>query len=65
MTVYDMCFLSLNDDDEMTIFDLETGKTVYIGSFADAKWSNYAGFGVCSYDIYKGQMCINIDTAED
>lgn len=61
-SVYDLCWLYIEDTEEMTIWDLATEKEVFKGIFNEAMFSDYSEYIVCSFGIENGIICINIRT---
>lgn len=59
-TVYDLCWLYIEDSEEMTIWDLRTEAEVFRGPFDEAMLSDYSDMIVKSYGIENGIICINI-----
>ena len=60
MTVYDMCFLYLEENEEMSIWNLDDGKTVFQGTFGEAMQSEFRCEEVQSFDIEDGKIVLNI-----
>ncbi len=63
-TVYDLCWLYIEDSEEMTIWDLATETEVFKGTYDEAMSSDYSDYSVCSYGVENGIVCINIRTTD-
>lgn len=61
MTVSELCNLYIEPTETMTIFDNETGKNVFEGSFREAMQSEYSDAEIGSFGIEDGMICININ----
>lgn len=59
-TVYDLCWLYIESNEEMTIWNLEAEMEVFRGSFDEAMLSDYSDVIVQSYGVENGIICINI-----
>lgn len=60
MTVYELSDLYIESTEEMEIWNGSTEKTVFKGSFDEAKESDYAECEVGSFGIEDGIIVINI-----
>lgn len=61
MTVYDLADLYIGTCENMQVWNFETEKTVFEGTFDEVKVSGYADSEVESFGIEDGIIVINID----
>lgn len=61
MTVRDLCNLYIEPMETVTIFDNDSGKNVFEGSFSEAIRSEYAEAEIGSFGIEDAMICININ----
>lgn len=59
MTVDELCYLYIEPTEEMTVYDIESGKDIFVGTFDDAR-DEYGYYEVESFGIERGKICINI-----
>ena len=62
ITVFDLCSLYIEYDEEVVIWNVQKGKEVFRGTFSEAMYSSeFADYTVSSFGIENGIICINID----
>ena len=61
MSVYDLLELYIEENDDMEIYDLSNGKTVFKGTVGDCLYSDFAGCEVCSYGVENGKLVVNVE----
>ena len=62
ITVFDLCSLYIEYDEEVVIWSIQEKKEVFRGTFSEAMYSSeFADYTVGSFDIENGIICINID----
>lgn len=61
MNVYEFCRLYTEGGEIMEIWSLPKQRTVFRGTFDEAKFSDFSDREVMSFGIEDGIICINID----
>ena len=62
ITVFDLCSLYIEYDEEVVIWNVQKKKEVFRGTFSEAMYSSeFADYTVSSFGIENGIICINID----
>lgn len=63
VTVYDLMYLCCTDYATVEIYDLTTNKPVFKGTVDEVQESEYADYGVCSFEMSDKAwyMVINIE----
>lgn len=62
ITVFDLCSLYIEYDEEVVIWNVQKEKEVFRGTFSEAMYSSeFADYTVSSFGIENGIICINID----
>lgn len=62
ITVFDLCSLYIEYDEEVVIWNVQKKKEVFRGTFSEAMYSSeFADYTVGSFRIENGIICINID----
>ena len=62
ITVFDLCSLYIEYDEEVVIWNIQEEKEVFRGTFSEAMYSSeFADYTVGSFGIENGIICINID----
>jgi hypothetical protein len=62
ITVFDLCSLYIEHDEEVVIWNVQEEKEAFRGTFAEAMYSSeFADYIVGSFGIENGIICINID----
>ena len=62
ITVFDLCSLYIEYDEEVVIWSIQEEKEVFRGTFSEAMYSSeFADHTVGSFGIENGIICINID----
>ena len=62
ITVFDLCSLYIEYDEEVVIWSVQEKKEVFRGTFSEAMYSSeFADYTVGSFGIENGIVCINID----
>lgn len=62
ITVFDLCSLYIEYDEEVVIWNIQKEKEVFRGTFSEAMYSSeFADYTVGSFVIENGIICVNID----
>ena len=62
ITVFDLCSLYIEYDEEVVIWNIQKEKEVFRGTFSEAMYSiEFADYTEGSFGIENGIICINID----
>lgn len=61
MTVYELCYLYIEESEDMEIWDGEKEETVFSGMFREAMDSEFSDEEVSSFGIERGKIVININ----
>ena len=62
ITVFNLCSLYIEYDEEVVIWSVQEEKEVFRGTFSEAMYSSeFADYTVGSFGIENGIVCINID----
>lgn len=62
ITVFDLCSLYIEYDEEVVIWNVQKEKEVFRGTFSEAMYSSeFADYTVSSFGIENGIICVNID----
>lgn len=60
MSIYELCSLYIESDEECEIYGIDDERTLFEGSFIDAMYSRYDWEEVQSFGIENGKIVINI-----
>ena len=62
ITVFDLCSLYIEYDEEVVIWNIQKDKEVFRVTFSEAMYSSeFADYTVGSFGIENGIICVNID----
>ena len=61
MSIYEFCFLAIEECEEVSIWSIEEESEVFRGTYQDARNCIYDCEDVQSFGIENGIICINIE----
>ena len=64
MTVYDFSLLAIEDNEDVSVFDLSEGVEVYRGPYRDVWYEPCAEYEIASHGVEGGVLVLNVDSAD-